>query len=75
MMSSPADARRFSVLVGAPFGLAVLTADGRAAEEEDSIFTTHLNHLRGELDTQGVAEDTPTGDEPPAPELTVSGGE
>ena len=55
-------------------GLAVLTADGRAAEEEDSIFTTHLNHLRGELDNQGVAEDTPTEDEPPAPELTVSRG-
>lgn len=35
-------------------GLAVLTADGREAEEEDSIFTTHLNHLRGELDAQGV---------------------
>lgn len=56
-------------------GLAVLTADGRAAEEEDSIFTMHLNHLRGELDTAGVAEDTPAGNEPPAPELTVSSGE
>ena len=37
-------------------GLAILAADGRAAEEEDSIFTTHLNHLRGELDVSGVAE-------------------
>ncbi|HEX6911876.1 MAG TPA: hypothetical protein VF142_15845 [Longimicrobium sp.] len=36
-------------------GLAVLAADGVAAEEEDSIFTTHLNHLRGELDAGGVA--------------------
>ena len=36
-------------------GLAVLTADGREAEEEDSIFTTHMNHLRGELDVHGVA--------------------
>jgi len=38
-------------------GLAVLAADGKAAEEEDSIFTTHLNHLRGELDVSGVAPD------------------
>lgn len=37
-------------------GLAVLAADGKAAEEEDSIFTTHLNHLRGELDVAGVAD-------------------
>lgn len=36
-------------------GLAILTADGRESEEEDSIFTTHLNHLRGELDAYGVA--------------------
>ena len=36
-------------------GLAILAADGKAAEEEDSIFTTHLNHLRGELDVSGVA--------------------
>ena len=36
-------------------GLAILAADGQAAEEEDSIFTTHLNHLRGELDASGVA--------------------
>jgi hypothetical protein len=35
-------------------GLAILAADGQAAEEEDSIFTTHLNHLRGELDASGV---------------------
>ena len=35
-------------------GVAMLTADGREAEEEDSIFTTHLNHLRGELDVHGV---------------------
>jgi hypothetical protein len=27
--------------------LAMLSADGRAAPEEDSAFTTHLNHLRG----------------------------
>jgi hypothetical protein len=39
-------------------GLAVLAADGKAAEEEDSIFTTHLNHLRGELDAAGVAVTT-----------------
>lgn len=38
-------------------GLAILTADGRESEEEDSIFTTHLNHLRGELDAHGVAAD------------------
>ena len=38
-------------------GLAILAADGKAAEEEDSIFTTHLNHLRGELDASGVAAD------------------
>jgi hypothetical protein len=30
-------------------GLAVLAADGRAEPEEDSVFTTHLGHLRGEL--------------------------
>lgn len=36
-------------------GVAMLTADGRDAEEEDSIFTTHMNHLRGELDAHGVA--------------------
>jgi hypothetical protein len=36
-------------------GVAMLTADGREAEEEDSIFTTHLNHLRGELDVHGVS--------------------
>ncbi|MBW3569821.1 MAG: hypothetical protein KY467_01830 [Gemmatimonadetes bacterium] len=36
-------------------GVAMLTADGREAEEEDSIFTTHMNHLRGELDVHGVA--------------------
>ncbi|HEX2205731.1 MAG TPA: hypothetical protein VHG91_20630 [Longimicrobium sp.] len=35
--------------------LAVLAADGQEAVEEHSIFTTHLNHLRGELDTHGVA--------------------
>jgi hypothetical protein len=35
-------------------GVAMLSADGREAEEEDSIFTTHLNHLRGELDAHGV---------------------
>ncbi|HEX2080825.1 MAG TPA: hypothetical protein VHG08_24180 [Longimicrobium sp.] len=47
-------------------GLAVLTADGRAAEEEDSIFTTHLNHLRGELDAQGVVDEAPA-----PPDLSV----
>lgn len=36
-------------------GLAVLAADGQAVVEEDAIFITHLNHLRGELDAQGVA--------------------
>lgn len=30
--------------------VAVLAADGRETLEENSIFTTHLNHLRGELD-------------------------
>jgi hypothetical protein len=35
-------------------GLAILTADGHATPEEDSIITTHLNHLRGELDRLGV---------------------
>jgi hypothetical protein len=34
--------------------LAMLAADGREAEEEDSIVTTHLNHLRGMLVTEGV---------------------
>lgn len=33
--------------------LAVLAADGQAAAEEDSVFTTHLNHLRNELSTDG----------------------
>jgi hypothetical protein len=35
-------------------GVAILAADGHAAPEEDSIITTHLNHLRGELDSYGV---------------------
>lgn len=35
--------------------LAVLAADGQEAVEEHSIFTTHLNHLRGDLDAHGVA--------------------
>ncbi|HEX8391180.1 MAG TPA: hypothetical protein VF665_02390 [Longimicrobium sp.] len=35
-------------------GVAILAADGHAAPEEDSIITTHLNHLRGELDRYGV---------------------
>ncbi|HEX8695923.1 MAG TPA: hypothetical protein VF746_26135 [Longimicrobium sp.] len=39
-------------------GLAVLAADGQAAVEEDAIFITHLNHLRGELEAQGVAVTT-----------------
>ncbi|HEU0015313.1 MAG TPA: hypothetical protein VFQ45_16615 [Longimicrobium sp.] len=34
--------------------LSVLAADGQATEEEDSIFTIHLNHLRGELAAYGV---------------------
>jgi hypothetical protein len=37
-------------------GVAVLTADGREAEEEDSIFTTHMNHLRAQVDAQSVGE-------------------
>ena len=37
-------------------GIAVLTADGREAEEEDSIFTTHMNHLRAELDSNDVGD-------------------
>jgi hypothetical protein len=35
--------------------LAMLAADGREAAEEDSIVTTHLNHLRGVLEAEGVA--------------------
>lgn len=35
--------------------LAMLAADGRDAAEEDAIFTTHLNHLRGVLEQAGVA--------------------
>lgn len=34
--------------------LAVLAADGQAAAEEDSVFTTHLNHLRNELAKDGL---------------------
>ncbi|HEX5727769.1 MAG TPA: hypothetical protein VFX98_20020 [Longimicrobiaceae bacterium] len=34
-------------------GLAVLAADGRAELEEESVFTIHLNHLRGEVETLG----------------------
>ncbi|HEU4556909.1 MAG TPA: hypothetical protein VFS20_03630 [Longimicrobium sp.] len=34
--------------------LAVLAADGKAAAEEDSVFTTHLNHLRNELAKDGL---------------------
>ena len=36
-------------------GLAVLAADGRAEPEEDAVFLTHLNHLRGELDALGIS--------------------
>jgi hypothetical protein len=35
--------------------LAVLAADGKAEPEEDSVFTTHLNHLRGEVRGLGTA--------------------
>jgi len=35
--------------------LAMLAADGRAEVEEDAVFTTHLNHLRGELAQLGLA--------------------
>ncbi|HYJ78425.1 MAG TPA: hypothetical protein VEW03_02390, partial [Longimicrobiaceae bacterium] len=38
-------------------GLAILAADGKAAVEEDSVFITHLNHLRGELESQGLGSD------------------
>ena len=38
-------------------GLVILAADGRAEPEEDSIYLTHLNHLRGELDALGLAAD------------------
>jgi hypothetical protein len=34
--------------------LAVLAADGVAEVEEDAVFTTHLNHLRGELRDLGL---------------------
>lgn len=37
--------------------LAVLAADGRAEAEEDSIFTTHLGHLRRLVDSLGVDEE------------------
>ena len=37
--------------------LAMLAADGREAAEEDSILTTHLNHLRGVLQHEGVEAD------------------
>lgn len=37
--------------------LAVLAADGRAEEEEDSIFTTHIGHLRRVVDTLGPDEE------------------
>ncbi len=35
--------------------LAMLAADDRDATEEDAIFTTHLNHLRGFVEEAGVA--------------------
>ncbi|HYH78471.1 MAG TPA: hypothetical protein VEX86_01695 [Longimicrobium sp.] len=35
--------------------IAVLAADGKAAAEEDAVFTTHLNHLRDELAQLGRA--------------------
>jgi hypothetical protein len=35
--------------------LAMLAADGKAEVEEDAVFTTHLNHLRGELAQLGLA--------------------
>jgi hypothetical protein len=47
-------------------GVAVLTADGREAEEEDSIFTTHMNHLRAELDWNNVGEPPSAGFGPEA---------
>jgi hypothetical protein len=34
--------------------LAMLAADGKAEIEEDAVFTTHLNHLRGELAKDGL---------------------
>ena len=34
--------------------LAMLAADGRAVPEEDSIFTTHLGHLRSRVASLGV---------------------
>lgn len=37
--------------------LAVLAADGRAEAEEDSIFTTHLGHLRRVVDALGPEEE------------------
>jgi len=37
--------------------LAVLAADGRAEPEEDSIFTTHISHLRGLVEELGGAEE------------------
>ena len=33
--------------------LALLAADGRAEIEEDAVFTTHLGHLRREIETLG----------------------
>ena len=37
-------------------GLAVLAADGQAVLEEDAVFTTHLDHLRGELQSLGLLD-------------------
>jgi predicted RNA-binding Zn ribbon-like protein len=33
--------------------LAMLAADGRAEPEEDSVFTTHIGHLRGLIEHTG----------------------
>lgn len=37
--------------------LAILAADGHETVEEDSIFTIHMNHLRGELESLGLGSD------------------
>lgn len=37
--------------------LAMLAADGKAEIEEDAVFTTHLDHLRKELQDEGLSRE------------------
>jgi hypothetical protein len=50
------EARRVVEALGV-LGYAVLEADGRATTEEGHIFRGHINHLRGLLERDGVAEE------------------